>query len=126
MKCPTCGAENEAANRFCEQCGSRIEPSGEYPQAQVALAAQPTAAGPTCPSCGAAVLPGEAFCDECGASLSAAATRLLDLGELDLAQKAQAQAEQLEQGKGMSAESQKELRYATRRLTQKLEEPSNE
>jgi Ca-activated chloride channel family protein len=54
--------------------------------------------------------------------LRAAATRLLDLGELDLAQKAQAQAEQLEQGKSMSAESQKELRYATRRLTQKLEE----
>src|SRR5215217_6658033 len=73
MKCPTCGAENEAANRFCEQCGSRIEPSGEFPQAQVALAAQPTAAGPTCPSCGAAVLPGEAFCDECGASLSGVA-----------------------------------------------------
>src|SRR5690348_9845859 len=73
MKCPTCGAENEAANRFCEQCGSRMEPSGGYPQAQVALAAQPTAAGPTCPSCGAAVLPGEAFCDECGASLNAAA-----------------------------------------------------
>ncbi len=54
--------------------------------------------------------------------LRAAATRLLDLGELDLAQKAQQQAEQLEQGQGMSAESQKELRYATRRLTQKLEE----
>jgi len=77
MKCPTCGAANEAGNRFCEQCGSRIEPSGEFPQAQVALAAQPTAAGPTCPSCGAAVLPGEAFCDECGASLSAAAPTVI-------------------------------------------------
>ncbi|HWQ15145.1 MAG TPA: VWA domain-containing protein [Roseiflexaceae bacterium] len=54
--------------------------------------------------------------------LRAAATRLLDLGELELAQKAQEQAAALEQGKGMSAESQKELRYATRRLTQKLEE----
>jgi Ca-activated chloride channel family protein len=54
--------------------------------------------------------------------LRAAATRLLDLGELDLAQKAQEQAEQLERGEGMSAETQKELRYATRRLTQKLEE----
>ena len=54
--------------------------------------------------------------------LRAAATRLLDLGELELAQKAQAQAEQLEQGQGMNAETQKELRYATRRLTQKLEE----
>ena len=54
--------------------------------------------------------------------LRAAATRLLDLGELDLAQKAQEQATQLEQGQSVSAESQKELRYATRRLTQKLEE----
>lgn len=54
--------------------------------------------------------------------LRAAATRLLDLGELDLAQKAQQQAEQLETGQQMNAETQKELRYATRRLTQKLEE----
>jgi Ca-activated chloride channel family protein len=54
--------------------------------------------------------------------LRAAATRLLDLGELDLARKAQEQATQMEQGSAMSAETQKELRYATRRLTQKLEE----
>ncbi len=54
--------------------------------------------------------------------LRAAATRLLDLGELDLAEKAQQQADQLEQGSGISAEAQKELRYATRRLTQKLED----
>lgn len=54
--------------------------------------------------------------------LRAAATRLLELGELDLAEKTQQQAEQLEQGGQISAESQKELRYATRRLTQKLEE----
>ena len=54
--------------------------------------------------------------------LRAAATRLLDLGELDLAQKAQDQATQLEQGQSMNPETQKELRYATRRLTQKLEE----
>lgn len=54
--------------------------------------------------------------------LRAAATRLLDLGELDLAAKAQQQADQLEQGTALSAEAQKELRYATRRLTQKLEE----
>jgi Ca-activated chloride channel family protein len=54
--------------------------------------------------------------------LRAAATRLLDLGELELAQKAQEQAAQLEQGATMNAEAQKELRYATRRLTQKLEE----
>lgn len=54
--------------------------------------------------------------------LRAAATRLLDLGELELASQAQQQADQLEQGSGVSAEAQKALRYATRRLTQKLEE----
>lgn len=54
--------------------------------------------------------------------LRAAATRLLDLGELELAQKAQEQATQIEQGQEVSAATQKELRYATRRLTQKLDE----
>lgn len=54
--------------------------------------------------------------------LRAAATRLLDLGELDLAEKTRQQADQLEQGSKLSAETQKELRYATRRLTQKLDE----
>ncbi|HEY3228612.1 MAG TPA: VWA domain-containing protein, partial [Roseiflexaceae bacterium] len=54
--------------------------------------------------------------------LRAAATRLLELGELELARKAEEQAAQLEQGQSMSPENQKELRYATRRLTQKLEE----
>jgi Ca-activated chloride channel family protein len=54
--------------------------------------------------------------------LRAAATRLLDLGELELAEKTRQQAEQMEQGKQLSAATQKELRYATRRLTQKLDE----
>jgi len=53
--------------------------------------------------------------------LRAAATRLLDLGELELAAKTNQQAAQLEQGTGLSAEGQKEIKYATRRLTQKLE-----
>jgi Ca-activated chloride channel family protein len=54
--------------------------------------------------------------------LRAAATRLLDLGEMELAEAAQNHADQLEEGTGVSAEDQKHLRYATRRLTQKLEE----
>ena len=54
--------------------------------------------------------------------LRAAATRLLDLGELELAEKTNKQAEELEKGGGLSAAGQKELKYATRRLTQKLEE----
>jgi Ca-activated chloride channel family protein len=52
--------------------------------------------------------------------LRAAATRLLDLGELELAEKTSQQADVLEKGGSLQAESQKELRYATRRLTQRL------
>src|SRR5262245_10515704 len=73
MKCSTCGTENDAANRFCDQCGSRLDAGAAASSAQAALSAQPTAAAATCPSCGAVVLPGEAFCDECGASLSGVA-----------------------------------------------------
>lgn len=54
--------------------------------------------------------------------LRAAATRLLELGELELADTMQQQASSLEQGQPLSAEGQKELRYATRRLTQNLDE----
>lgn len=50
--------------------------------------------------------------------LRAAATRLLDLGELELAQQVQEQAAKIEQGQAISAEAQKDLRYATRRLSQ--------
>lgn len=53
--------------------------------------------------------------------LRAAATRLLDLGELELAKQTEQQAEQLAQGQALTAATQKDLRYATRRLTQKLE-----
>jgi Ca-activated chloride channel homolog len=54
--------------------------------------------------------------------LRAAATRLLDLGELELANTLQEQAASIESGQAVSAASQKEARYATRRLTQKLDE----
>ena len=33
MKCPTCGADNEAGNRFCEQCGSRLDVAPGSPSA---------------------------------------------------------------------------------------------
>ncbi|MBN1178052.1 MAG: VWA domain-containing protein [Anaerolineae bacterium] len=53
--------------------------------------------------------------------LRAAATRLLDLGEEDLARTAMEEAERLEQGQDLSAKGTKKLRYETRKLTQKLE-----
>ncbi|NOK92219.1 MAG: hypothetical protein GFH26_640227n37 [Chloroflexi bacterium AL-N15] len=71
MKCPTCGAINDPANRFCDQCGTRLQGSDAPAPTPAVVAEQPTAAALQCPSCQATVLPGEAFCDECGASLAA-------------------------------------------------------
>jgi Ca-activated chloride channel family protein len=53
--------------------------------------------------------------------LRSAATRLLDMGETDLAQAAEQEAQKLEQSGQVSAEGAKKLHYATRRLTQRLE-----
>ncbi|MGB9753106.1 zinc-ribbon domain-containing protein [Roseiflexus castenholzii] len=66
ITCPTCGALNDPVNRFCEQCGARLEPSGPVPSV-----APPAATAQTCPNCGAHVLPGQAFCEECGTALTA-------------------------------------------------------
>jgi Ca-activated chloride channel family protein len=54
--------------------------------------------------------------------LRAAATRLLELGEGELAQTAMEEAERLEQGENLSARGTKKLRYETRKLTQKLDD----
>jgi len=54
--------------------------------------------------------------------LRAAATRLLELGEEELAQTARKEAERLEQGESLSSHGAKKLRYATRKLTQKLDD----
>jgi len=52
--------------------------------------------------------------------LRAAATRLLEMGEDDLAQSALEEAENLESSGQMSAHGTKKLRYETRKLTQRL------
>jgi Ca-activated chloride channel family protein len=53
--------------------------------------------------------------------LRAAATRLLDMGEEDLAQTALEEAQRLEEGQRLSSRGTKKLRYETRKLTQKLD-----
>jgi len=53
LTCATCGAENEAARKFCLECGARLAAA--------------------CPSCGESNPPGAKFCGECGARLSGAA-----------------------------------------------------
>jgi Ca-activated chloride channel homolog len=52
--------------------------------------------------------------------LRAAATRLLTVGETELADALQQEANRVQRGGQVSPESAKELRYATRRLTQRL------
>jgi Ca-activated chloride channel family protein len=54
--------------------------------------------------------------------LRAAATRLLELGEVELADAARAEAESLERSGQMTAAGTKKLRYQTRKLTQRLPE----
>ncbi len=54
--------------------------------------------------------------------LRAAATRLLDMGEQELARAAMQEADNLEQQGQMSAGGTRKLRYETRKLTQKLDE----
>jgi class 3 adenylate cyclase/tetratricopeptide (TPR) repeat protein len=51
--CPTCGSENEAGAKFCNDCGTALT------------------AG--CPNCGATNKPGARFCNECGTALGGAA-----------------------------------------------------
>lgn len=54
--------------------------------------------------------------------LRAAATRLLELGEQELAQTALEEASRLERGESLSASGTKKLRYETRKLTRKLDD----
>src|SRR5437660_5091680 len=50
MPCPKCGVENRQTARFCDGCGSPLQPR--------------------CSSCGALNRTGARFCDGCGASLA--------------------------------------------------------
>ncbi len=79
--CPTCGAQNDPGNRFCDQCGTRLEPAAARgimaaPTLQTSDVDKQSApivaplATLSCPNCGAAVIPGQAFCDECGFPLN--------------------------------------------------------
>jgi Ca-activated chloride channel family protein len=74
------------------------------------------AAGAACAAAGdAAAAAGDAA--TASKQLRAAATRLLELGETDLAQTASKEADRLEEKGQMSASGTKKLRYETRKLT---------
>ncbi|NJP07711.1 MAG: hypothetical protein HC837_19880 [Chloroflexaceae bacterium] len=75
--CHVCGATNDPGNRFCDQCGARLEQPLSQVTPPVLEAPPPQADPPTavatlnCVVCGATVLPGMVFCDHCGADLRA-------------------------------------------------------
>ncbi len=81
MTCPTCGSQQPAGARFCDQCGTPLGQSqpavatdaAPAVAASAAVAAPMAQSGPggglICPVCGAANIPGEVFCENCGASL---------------------------------------------------------
>jgi class 3 adenylate cyclase len=50
MLCSQCGTQNEAAAKFCRECGTPLSA--------------------TCPSCGTVVAPGSKFCSSCGTRLT--------------------------------------------------------
>jgi len=51
VRCPSCGTDNRADARFCEQCGIRLSAM--------------------CGGCGAALRPSARFCDKCGTPVGA-------------------------------------------------------
>ncbi|HYM84608.1 MAG TPA: zinc ribbon domain-containing protein, partial [Candidatus Dormibacteraeota bacterium] len=50
MTCTSCGATNDAAQKFCGECGARL--------------------AVVCGTCGASSPPGRKFCGECGAAMA--------------------------------------------------------
>ena len=61
MRCSSCRYENPPDARFCEQCGSPLETTGD---SELSTGQQPAASN-ACPNCGAETRPGARFCEQC-------------------------------------------------------------
>ncbi|MFZ9857602.1 MAG: FHA domain-containing protein [Roseiflexaceae bacterium] len=69
MLCPMCNEMNKVDARYCEYCGTKLEPTttGVTANASNVSQSQPMVVSAlTCPQCGAVVLLDESFCDNCG------------------------------------------------------------
>src|SRR5688500_9904091 len=81
MRCPACGADYVAGDRFCGNCGERLPDGaapapnaaappplivGARPEPAAPAAPQARAAGPACPVCGTALPPEASRCEVCG------------------------------------------------------------
>src|SRR5438093_11199998 len=63
--CTSCGSD-VTGKRFCQECGTPVQPSG------VPTASGPAAAATSfCSNCGKQSTPGERFCSNCGSPLGA-------------------------------------------------------
>ncbi len=58
MRCPNCQSETQPGQKFCPECGTRLEAA--------------------CASCGATLVPGAKFCAECGAPATTTTLPSLD------------------------------------------------
>jgi len=66
--CASCGHVNSREDKFCSECGAKIEIQEVAPaQLESWEAVYETEA--TCPSCGKLVTPGKKFCGHCGHTL---------------------------------------------------------
>lgn len=67
MKCPSCGKENDPAEKWCSECGAALEtlPPEQEPKVEEVVTGEIQ-----CPSCSKMNPVGTQFCVECGADLS--------------------------------------------------------
>jgi len=70
-KCAKCGSEISAGDRFCGNCGAKIEQPGEQRQSEKKQPA--SSSGTICPLCGQENPADAASCSSCGAALNSGA-----------------------------------------------------
>lgn len=74
MYCPTCGAANADANKFCSGCGTALDAPVVDSAAPAGTAPPPAASGNICPACGKAHAATMRFCEDDGTLLVDAGT----------------------------------------------------
>lgn len=67
LVCSICGKELSATDKFCPECGVKVEPEGSKPESE----AQSTARVLTCEVCGHENSHSGTYCETCGAQLPA-------------------------------------------------------
>jgi membrane protease subunit (stomatin/prohibitin family) len=81
VACPSCGAQNNASSKFCNQCGAKMTQNATCAKCGATLSATAKfcpncgekvggkSAGRVCPNCGKKASPNEKFCSACGTAI---------------------------------------------------------